>query len=59
MKVHQNVISNINSCKAYQKDNIPPNVLKENVLFSDINKYLLNGTFPSNLKYTDITPIFK
>ena len=59
----ENVISNINSSKVYQKDNIPTNVLKENVdicttvIFSDINKYILNGTFPSNLKYADITQI--
>ena len=59
------VISNIDSSKAYQSNNIPPKVLKDNagifitVLSSDINNCILNGIFPSNLKYADITPIFK
>ena len=56
------VINNIDSSKAYQKDNIPPSILKANVdiiakvLHNDIN---LNGSFPVNLKNADATPIFK
>ena len=59
------VISNIDSSKAYQKENIPPQILKDNVdictiaLSSDINKCIYNGTFPKNLKHADITPTFK
>ena len=59
------VISNIDSSKAYQSNNIPPKVLKDNVdifitvLSSDINNCILNGIFPSNLKYADITPHFQ
>ena len=60
-RIHS-VISNIDSSKAYQSNNIPPKVLKDNagifitVLSSDINNYILNGIFPSKLKYADITP---
>ena len=59
------MISNVDSSKAYQSNNIPPKVFKDNadifktVLSSDINNCLLNGIFPRNLKYTDITPNFK
>ena len=59
------VISNIDSSKAYQSNNIPSKVLKDNtdifitVLSSDINNCIFNGIFSSNLKYADITPIFK
>ena len=59
------IISNIGSAKAYQKDNIPPQSLKDNVdicsyvLFSDVNKCIYNGVFPNNLKHADITPTFK
>ena len=59
------ITSNIDSAKAYQKDNIPPQILKDNVdicsyvLFSDVNKCIYNGVFPNNLKHADITPTFK
>ena len=55
----------MDSSKAYQSNNIPPKVLKDNtdicitILSSDINNCILNGVFPSNLKYADITPVFK
>ena len=59
------VINNIDSSKAYQKDNIPPSILKANVdiiakvLHIDINLNIENGSFPVNLKTPDVTPIFK
>ena len=59
------VIRNIDSSKAYQRNNISPKVLTDNadifitVLSPDINNCILNGIFPSNLKYADITRIFK
>ena len=58
------IIINIDSSKAYQNDNIPPQILKDNVdickmaLSSDVNKCIYNGIFP-NLKHADITPTFK
>ena len=61
----QKEICNLDSSKAYQKDNIPPKVLKENtdvvstVLSSDINRCLHIGNFPNNLKNADFTPTFK
>ena len=61
----QNIINNIDSSKSYQKENIPPKILKDNVdictmvLSSDFNKCIYNGTFPDNLKHADITPTFK
>ena len=48
------MIRSIDSTKAFQKNNIPPNVLKANedicsiVLTSDINRCIFNGTFPQN-----------
>ena len=59
------VIKNNDSSKAYQKDNIPPKILKENVdvlpsfLKDDINLSFDKGKFPGNQKNADITPIFK
>ena len=47
------------------KDDIPPTILKANedicsiVLTSDINRCIVNGTFPNNLKNADIIPTFK
>ena len=59
------IISNIDSSKAYQNNNIPSQILKDNVdictvfLSSDINTCIYNGIFPNNLKHADITPTFK
>ena len=55
-----NVINNIDSSKAYQKDNIPSSILKANVDFianvphNDINMNIENGSFSVNLKNTYI-----
>ena len=59
------VIKNIDSSKAYQKNNIPPKVLKDNAdvlssfIHDNINQNINKGKFPDNLKNADITPIFK
>ena len=59
------VINNIDSSKAYQKNNIPPKVLKDSgdicaiVLSSDMNLCISKGKFPNNLKNADITHIIK
>ena len=59
------VINNIDSSIAYQKNNIPPKVLKDSgdicaiVLSSDMNLCTSKGKFPNNLKNADITPTFK
>ena len=59
------VINSIDSSKAYQNDNIPPKILKQNnaisalVLSRDINRCIDEGKFPSNLKKADVTPIYK
>ena len=61
----QNVINKIDSSKAYQKGNIPPQIIKINAdicsmtLVYDINKCINNGVFPDNLKNADITPTLK
>ena len=61
----QNVINTIDLSKAYEKGNIPSQILKINVdicsmtLVYDINKCINNGLFPDNLNYADITPAFK
>ena len=59
------VILDIYSSKAYQKDNIPPQILKENgdicsiVITSVVNRCIADGKFPINLKNADITSIFQ
>ena len=59
------VIEDLDTSKSYQKDNIPPKILKENkdicciILTTDISRCIKNGTFPNNLKTADITPTFK
>ena len=55
----------MDSTKAFQKDNIPPKILKANVdvcksfLCYDIDKCIDDGSFPTCPKRADITPIFK
>ena len=55
----------MDSSKTYKKDNIPPKLLMANgdicsiIITPDLNRCIANGTFPINLKYADITPIFK
>ena len=59
------VILDMDSSKTYQKDNIPPKLLKANgdicsiIITPDVNRCIANGKFPINLKNADITPIFK
>ena len=59
------MIQNVDTSKAFQKDDIPPKLLKANVdicsivLTSDVNRCIVNATFPNNLKNADITPTFK
>ena len=59
------VILNTDTSKAYQIDNIPPKLIRENedicsfVVFSDVNRCIETGKFPDNLKKADITPSFK
>ena len=61
--IHE-ILKNIDSSKAYQKNNIPPIILKENadicvmIIRSDLNLCIEKGIFPSNLKNADITPFF-
>ena len=59
------IIGRMNSSKAYQVNNIPPKLLKQNadicssIICKNINDSILKGVFPKNLKLADITPIFK
>ena len=59
------VINSIDSSKAYQKDNIPSQILNENsdisalVVTHDMNRCIDEGKFPSSLKNADVTPIYK
>ena len=59
------VIKNIDASKSYQKENIPPKLLKDNddicalVIYNDMNQNISKGQFPSNLKHADISPILK
>ena len=55
----------MNTSKAFQANNIPPKILKENrdifseILYNNLNNSICNAKFPDNLKYADITPAFK
>ena len=59
------IIQDFDISKSYQKDNIPPKILKENkeicsiILTTDVNRCMDKGEFPKNLKKADITPTFK
>ena len=59
------VIEDLDSSKSYQKDNIPTKMLKDNkdictiILTTDIKRCIRDSIFPNNLKYADITPVFK
>ena len=59
------MIKNIDASKSYQKENIPPKLLKDNddicalVIYNDINQNISKGQFTSKLKHADISPIFK
>ena len=58
-------IKTLDSSKAYQVNNIPPKLLKDNAdicviaIHNDINRNIVKGCFPVNLKNADITPTFK
>ena len=58
-------LSYMNTSKAFQTNNIPPKILKENrdifsdILSNDFNNSIHKAKFPDNLKYADITPAFK
>ena len=59
------VIDDLNAKKSFQKDNIPPKMLKDNkdicslVLTNDIRNCIDNTTFPMSQKKADISPLFK
>ena len=59
------LLQDIESSKAFQKDDIPPIILEANedicsmVLTSHVNRCIVNEKFPNNLKNADITPTFK
>ena len=58
-------IYSLNETKAAPVTSIPPNIIKENCdIFSkklhiDFNASTVLGIFPSNLKYADVSPVFK
>ena len=55
----------LNTSKATPKDSIPIHIIKDNYdifaykLAIDFNFAINSGTFPNNLKYADVTPVFK
>ena len=55
------VINNINSSKAWEKDNIPLQVLKESsdICATGLSSGMNHCTYKRNLKNADVTPIFK
>ena len=61
--VHE--IALLGNSKATPKDSIPVNIIKDNndifafKICVDFNSSIKDGTFPSNQKYADVSPIFK
>ena len=58
------VISELDSSQSYQKENIPPKILKDNkdissTALTTVSRCIINGMFPNNLKNADITPTVK
>ena len=58
-------IYSLNELKATPNTSIPPIIIKENCdifskkLYFDFNTSIALGNFPSNLKYADVTPVYK
>ena len=58
-------IENLDYSNVYQKNNIPPKMLKASddmsalLLCSDNNRCISEGRFPNNLKSADLTPTYK
>ena len=58
-------ISSLVKSKATPISSIPPSILKDHIdIFAekiqiDFNESIINGIFPNNLKYADVSPIFK
>ena len=58
-------ITLLDTSKASPIHSIPPNIIKENLdIFGkkiniDFNASVVSGVFPNNLKYADVSPIFK
>ena len=59
------VLNKLKRKKASQKTDIPINIIKENVdiishfLYHNFNNSLSCSTFPTGMKYADVTPIHK
>ena len=57
-------IHNLDKKKAYQESDIPVKIIKDNInIFSEFilynfNNSLFDATFPSELKKSDMTPVF-
>ena len=55
----------LDNSKAYPKDTIPPNIIKQNIdifaqkLHMDFNFCIKSATFPNNMKLGDVTPAHK
>ena len=52
-------IRRLSTRKASQYSDLPVKILKENFLNDLFNECVDKGTFPSNLKHANITPVFK
>ena len=64
-KKTEKVVINLKIKKASQKSDIPVKIIKENVdiisyfLYPNFNNSLSCATFPTSMKYADVTPIHK
>ena len=64
-KVTEKEVNNLKFKKASQKSDIPVKIIKENVdivsyfLYHNFNNSLSCATFPTSMKYAEVTPIHK
>ena len=60
-----NEIASLCTSKATPKDSIPVQIIKDNYdifaykIFTDFNTSINDGSFPSNQKYADVSPVYK
>ena len=58
-------IHNLDNKRAYQESNIPMKIIKDNIdtfseiVFHNFSNSIFDATFPSEMKNTDVIPVFK
>ena len=59
------IVNTLDTAKASQQSDIPTKILKQNsdyftqYFYENINQYISKSIFPSDLKFADVTPVYK